>query len=107
MEDKFDLAGNQLLGRQQQLDQLVTPSSSSSSKPSLGKCWEAVPTIRLTIEDPFYEAILNVSAATNLNPRNSATEQIDKNERIVRVVKSCFGPTGCECVVRVADIGMH
>ncbi|XP_055918772.1 DNA repair protein RAD51 homolog 4 [Eupeodes corollae] len=109
IEDRLELAGNnqQHQHSQQQLEPAIV--SKSNSKPSLGKCWDAVPTIRLTIEDPFYEAMLNeVSTTQNRTgeARNSA-ETMDKNQRIVRVAKSCFSSTGSECTITVADTGMH
>ncbi|XP_055839344.1 uncharacterized protein LOC129907253 [Episyrphus balteatus] len=105
MEDRLDLAGNQLQQHQRQLEQPLH----SLTKPSLGKCWDAVPTIRFTIEDPFYEAMLNEVSTTNRTAEQARTsaEAIDKNQRIVRVAKSCFTSTGSECTVRVGDIGMH
>lgn len=106
-KDEFDLIGKQLQQGHQQINQLYV--SSSFFQPSLGKCWDAVPTIRLTIEDPFYEAILNDVSTKNstVQSQNNLVEQINKNQRIIRVSKSCYGLTGSECIIRIGDIGMH
>lgn len=96
MEDKFSSAGNQL-----------QTHVSSLSKPSLGKCWDDVPAMRFIIDDQ-YQAILNEVSTTKRTgeARSCLGEQIEKNQRIVRVAKSCFTATGSECIINVGDIGM-
>lgn len=85
---------------------LSSPIAKEIHVPTLGKYWKSTCSIRLQLgkSKPTSTAVAQAGASTSVTPV-AITKQ--RNERIIRILKSDQHPVNTSCVVHIKDAGIE